>query len=79
MARLGIETAYGGETLRLRIPDLGQAPVGGALELPFSVGFEARERLALDSPRVFRRWAGGVPSSKLASIFAGEPGVLRLT
>ena len=79
VARLGIETAYGGETLRLRIPDLGQAPVGGALELPFSVGFEARERLALDSPRVFRRWAGGVPSSKLASIFAGEPGVLRLT
>ena len=78
VARLGMETAYGGETLRLRIPDLRPGSDGGPFELPFSVGFEARERLALDSPRVFRRWAGGVPSSKLASVLAGEPGVLRL-
>lgn len=78
VARLGGETAFGGETLRLRIPDLGGGPRGGSPELPFSVGFEARQRLALDSPRVFRRWAGGVPSSQLASIFAGEPGLLRL-
>jgi len=72
VVRLGAESAYGGEGLRLHIPKMYGDSV------PFSVGFEGREWLALDAPRVFRRWAGGVSSSTLASILAGEPGVLRL-
>ncbi len=72
VVRLGAECAFGSQGLRLRIPEVYQG------ELPFSVGLEGRVRLEIGSPRVFRRWAGGVPSSSLASIFAGEPGTLIL-
>jgi glycerophosphoryl diester phosphodiesterase len=74
VVRLGSEVAFGGESLRVRIP----GEIGADHQVFFSVGFEGRKWLGLDAPVVFRRWAGGVPGSHVASIFAGQPGSLRL-
>jgi hypothetical protein len=69
--RLGAEVRHGGRGVRVPLPadweTRGEA-------LPFSVGFEGREEEDSRSPRVLRRWAGGLP----LGLRSGAPGRLFL-
>jgi len=74
--RLGPETAYGAERLRLRLTTaLLQAARDQGLDL--AVGFEGRDPAT--GERRFRRWSGGLSLEHGPGLWSGRPGRLVLT